>query len=240
MVSFRFPYFESFQPCIGSILVVGGEDGSNGPPVPSLEILPKPEGGDTYLTMQWLVDTDPFNLYPFLYVLPGGGIFAIYYNEARILNEVTFETLKVLPTIPGAVNNKAGRTYPMAGVSMMLPQYAPYTTPVEVLTCGGSANGEALDNCVTIAPEVDGADWVVERMPSRRVMPLMAALPDGTYLVLGGAHKGTAGFGLGQDPNYTALLYDPTKPVNSRFSILASTIVARMYHSEATLLHVSL
>ena len=65
----------------GSILVVGGEDGSNGPPVPSLEILPTPVGGPTWLHMDWLERTDPNNLYPFLAVLPGGGIFVQYYNE---------------------------------------------------------------------------------------------------------------------------------------------------------------
>lgn len=38
----------------GSILVVGGEDGSNGPPVPTLEILPYV---GPYLTMDWLQRT---------------------------------------------------------------------------------------------------------------------------------------------------------------------------------------
>jgi hypothetical protein len=102
---------------IGSILVVGGEEGSNGYPVPSIEVgsvklleeglilfnqvLPKPEGGPTYvrsdirlriilmvlcqIDMDWLLRTDPNNLYPFLFVLPGGGIFVLYYNEVRVL-----------------------------------------------------------------------------------------------------------------------------------------------------------
>lgn len=65
----------------GSVLVIGGENGSNGYPIPNLEILPKPEGGDTVLEMEWLLRTDPNNLYPFMFVLPGGGIFVIYYNE---------------------------------------------------------------------------------------------------------------------------------------------------------------
>ena len=60
------------------------------------------------------------------------------------------------------------------------------------------------------------------------------ALPDGTYLIVNGAHQGVAGFGLATDPNYSALLYDPTQPVGQRFSILGNTIVARLYHSEAT------
>jgi len=67
----------------GSILVVGGESGSNGPPVPSIEILPTPAGGPTWLHMDWLERTDPNNLYPFLSVLPGGGIFVLYYNEVN-------------------------------------------------------------------------------------------------------------------------------------------------------------
>ena len=59
----------------GSVLVIGGEIGSNGPPQPNLEILPKPLGGDTVLTLDWLVRTDPNNLYPFVFVLPSKNIF---------------------------------------------------------------------------------------------------------------------------------------------------------------------
>jgi hypothetical protein len=72
--------------------------------------------------------------------------------------------------------------------------------------------------------------------PSKRVMPCMAALPDGTFLILNGARQGNAGFGLANDPNLGAVLYNPAAPAGSRFSILANTIVARLYHSEATLL----
>jgi hypothetical protein len=46
----------------GSVLVVGGEIGSNLAPEPTLEILPAPAGGPTYLTMDWLLRTDPNNL----------------------------------------------------------------------------------------------------------------------------------------------------------------------------------
>jgi hypothetical protein len=85
-------------------------------------------------------------LYPFLLVLPSGRFFigedtqfrigtmclrsvlSGYYNEARILDPVTFDTVAVLPNMPGAVNNfQAGRTYPMEGSAMLLPQHAPYT-----------------------------------------------------------------------------------------------------------------
>ncbi|KAG6919683.1 hypothetical protein DXG01_002626 [Tephrocybe rancida] len=200
----------------GTILVIGGETGSNASPQPNLEILPKPAGGDTVIDLDWLQRTDPNNLYPFVFVLPSKRVFVAYWNEARILDPVTFATYKSLPNIPGSVGNY----------------------PLRVLICGGSTEGagEVLDNCVSIAPEDTNPTWVLERMPSKRVMACMVGLPDGTYFIANGAHQGVAGFGLANDPNLSALLYDPTKPVGQRISILNSTIVARMYHSELTLL----
>lgn len=129
----------------GSILIVGGEQGSNGAPTPSLEILPRV---GPVVFCDWLNRTDPNNLYPFLAVLPGGGVFVAYYNEARILDEVTFNTVETLPNMPGAVNNfLAGRTYPMEGTAVLLPQNFPYTDPLQIMICGGSTpyQGFALD-----------------------------------------------------------------------------------------------
>lgn len=72
--------------------------------------------------------------------------------------------------------------------------------------------------------------------PSKRVLTCMVALPDGTYMILNGATQGVAGFGLANNPNLGAVLYDPSLPRQQRMSILNNTIVARMYHSEAILL----
>ena len=223
----------------GSILVVGGETGSNAGPVPSLEILPNPINGNSVVYLDFLNRTDPYNLYPFLAVLPSGGVFIAYYNEARILDDRTFATTKQLPNIPGSVNNfESGRTYPLEGSAVLLPQHAPYSDPLTVLICGGSSPyaGIALDNCVSTQPELASPKWTLERMPSQRVMPCVSTLPDGTFLILNGAHQGTAGFGLATSPNLNALLYDPSLPVGSRFSIMNNTTVARLYHSEAILL----
>ncbi|KAJ7113633.1 copper radical oxidase [Mycena epipterygia] len=199
----------------GSVLVIGGETGSNAGPEANLEILPTPPGGDTVVDLDWLARTDPFNLYPFVFVLPSGNIFVIYYNEARILDPHTFATIKQLPNIPASVNNfLGGRTYPLEGAAVMFPQHAPYTDPVRIMACGGSAPGAgiALDNCVSIAPEGPSPTWILERMPSQRVMPCMVPLPDGTFMIMNGAHQGLAGFGLASNPNLGALLYDPTQP----------------------------
>lgn len=38
------------------------------------------------------------------------------------------------------------------------------------------------------------------------------------------------------DPTYEALLYDPNKPLGQRWSMLASSTIARLYHSVALLL----
>ena len=53
-------------------------------------------------------------------------------------------------------------------------------------------------------------------------------------MIMNGAQQGVAGFGLATDPNLQALLYDPTLPTGQRISILNTTIVDRLYHSEAT------
>jgi len=220
----------------GSIMVIGGETGSNGPAVPSLELLPK-VGGTVYC--DWLNRTNPYNLYPFPVALPSGGIFVAYYNEALVMDEHSFAPVKQLPTIPGSVNNAAsGRTYPFEGTAVLMPQHAPYTDPLTIMICGGSNPGPAiaLDNCVSIQPEAAAPQWVLERMPSQRVMTCISALPDGTYIILNGAQQGTAGFGLGRNPNLNAVLYDPTKPVGARMTVMANTTVARLYHSEAILL----
>ena len=139
----------------GTILVVGGQDGSNGPPVPTLELLPTQ--GPT-LFMEWLRASDPWNLYPFMAVIRGG-IFVQYWNEARILDENTFETIRVLPPVPGAVNAPlGGRTYPLEGTMVLLPQHAPYTESLEVLICGGSTVDNAGKSASTGSPGIKARD----------------------------------------------------------------------------------
>lgn len=107
-----------------------------------------------------------------------------------------------------------------------------------MLICGGTVPGPefALDNCVSTQPELPKPQWIIERMPSQRVISCMTALPDGTYLILNGAQQGRAGFGLANNPNLNAVFYDPFKPVHHRMSIMANTTVARLYHSEAILM----
>jgi hypothetical protein len=152
----------------GSIFIIGGEDGSDGPMVPTAEVLPRPPGVTAATYLDYLNSTTiKINSYPFAAVLPSGNMLFSQYNEARIISQVDFSTIRVLPPLPGAVNNPdAGRNYPYQGTLALLPQHAPFTDPLDVLICGGTTDGAnfGLDNCIRTQPDVEGADWTVERM----------------------------------------------------------------------------
>ena len=168
----------------GSILVVGGEVNNNGNENPTLEILPptgvpdasQPNGySNTTVYLDFLEETWPFNLYPFVTVVPSG-IFIAFWNQARILDEKTFQTIKTLPPIPGNVNDPtAGRTYQLEGAMVNLPQHYPYTDLMSVLICGGSTQGGgyAVDNCVSTQPEAASPVWNTERMVSAKPARIM-------------------------------------------------------------------
>lgn len=115
----------------------------------------------------------------------------------------------------------------------------------------------ASTDCSSITPEDAHGNLVSssyvheEDMPEGRTMGQFIHLPNGQMVIVNGAQKGTAGYsnvswntingvnfeGLSQNPTYTPLLYDPSKPRGSRLSnagFQASTI-ARLYHSSAIL-----
>lgn len=50
------------------------------------------------------------------------------------------------------------------------------------------------------------------------------------------AYSLLSGFGLGADPAYEALIYDPSAPLGQRFTTGATSGIARLYHSVAFLL----
>jgi hypothetical protein len=79
------------------------------------------------------------------------------------------------------ISTIAGRNYPLSGASMLFPQHAPYTDPLEILFCGGSDILEfqrALDNCISIQPEAPNPTWTIERMVSVKVTSSQAPSSD--------------------------------------------------------------
>ncbi|KAJ3102033.1 hypothetical protein HDU97_000875 [Phlyctochytrium planicorne] len=230
----------------GSFAIVGGcQNADLTGPSPSVEILPANSFKPVEIPM--LRETGYDNLYPFTFMLPSGRILLIAERRAALLNQQTFQAERELPRIPGNPSGRnsadtdgvGGRTYPTSGAAVLLPLLPPYTAPVEVLICGGSEgkDGHGVENCVRIQPDVENVQWEIERMPFRRVMPNLVALPDLTFLIVNGAQRGLAGFGCASEPEQTALIYNPFRPPRQRISKAAWTSIARMYHSEAQLLH---
>ncbi|KAF7333204.1 hypothetical protein MVEN_02386300 [Mycena venus] len=213
----------------GSVLVIGGETGSNASPQPTWK------SSRTLIGWHAQIPTTFIHLSLYFPVEESSSFITTKHVFLTLLHLARSSNFRIFPSVN---NFLGGRTYPLEGAAVMFPQHAPYTDPVRILTCGGSAPGAgvALDNCVSIEPESPNPTWLLERMPSQRVMPCMTPLPDGTFMIMNGAHQGLAGFGLATNPNLGALLYDPSKPANQRISILNTTIVARLYHSEAILL----
>ncbi|KAI0317556.1 glyoxal oxidase N-terminus-domain-containing protein [Amylostereum chailletii] len=116
----------------------------------------------------------------------------------------------------------------------------------------------ASKDCRRMTPEPqDGSspDYVQDDdMPTPRTMGQFIALPDGTMLVVNGGNNGTAGYGtatgitpIGQMPfgeSYASspegqpAIYNPNAASGSRWSTegLATSSIARLYHSSALLL----
>jgi hypothetical protein len=83
------------------------------------------------------------------------------------MDKTTFDTLTVLPTIPGvaAGDFNSARTQPWSASAAMMPLKAPYVAPVTIVICGGATFDEvALDTCVSIIPEAPVPQWVIEHM----------------------------------------------------------------------------
>lgn len=129
---------------------------------------------------------------------------------------------------------------------------------------GGDILGiTASTDCSSITPEdnqgnqISNVQYVKEEdLPEGRSMGQFIHLPDGTMVIVNGANKGTSGYtnatyntvnfngktivteGLAQDPTYTPVLYDPSKPKGQRLSKAGfkPSTIARLYHSSAVLL----
>ncbi|KAI8850738.1 hypothetical protein BC829DRAFT_148254 [Chytridium lagenaria] len=148
------------------------------------------------------------------------------------------------PILPGG----PFRNYPLTGFSLLLP-LDPYDNyDPTVLICGGSQPinpsipfvesefNNALTSCGLIRPDQPNAQWEMDTMPTPRMLADLVHLPDGTILLLNGAKKGMAGWDLGRDPNFSAHLYIPNRPLGQRWHVLNNSTVPRLYHSVAQLL----
>lgn len=232
---------------------------------PTIEYFPKhtPQNanwfgvGQELIELQILDRTLPLNLYPLIWLLPSGNVFIQVGLEAEIFDYKKGIEMPI-DNIHGGV-----RVYPASAGTVTFPQTPANNWTLTILFCGGTdkdgsvqtwtaQNPEPIvdwatsQSCVKISPDVD-ATWIDDDdLPAGRSMGQFVNLPDGRFLFLNGAGRGTAGYGNGSDwtigqayaddPQLTAYYYDPAAPAGARFQEAGSSNIPRMYHSTATLL----
>lgn len=198
------------------------------------------------IPMEILVKSQPYYMYPFIHLLPDGNLFIFVSKSSEIFNFSSNSTIQSLPDLPGEY-----RTYPNTGTSVLLPLSSSNNWSAEILICGGGAYQDLTSptdaSCGRITPLSFSSSssssnnnkpptWELDSLPQGRTMLDNILLPDGTILFLNGAHVGSQGFGLADDPLLQVLIYEPFAPFGSRWTTGANSTIPRLYHSIAMLL----
>jgi hypothetical protein len=203
---------------------------------PTYEVLSRngtPTGVSTQMSI--LVRNQPYHMYPFVHLLSDGTLFVFTSKSSEIFSVSKNTTIKRFNDLPGDY-----RTYPNTGTSVMLPLTFANNWNPDIIICGGGAYQDITSptdpSCGRIQPFSDAPTWEMDAMPEGRGMVEGILLPDGTVIFLNGANQGSQGFGLATNPTTTALLYNPSANLGSRWSTLATSTIPRLYHSVALLL----
>lgn len=231
----------------GTIFVASGslnglDPAQNANNNPTYEILDQngiPQGQS--MPMEILVKSQPYYMYPFIHLLPDGNLFIFVSKSSEIFNISSNSTIQSLPDLPGEY-----RTYPNTGTSVLLPLSSSNNWSAEILICGGGAYQDLTSptdaSCGRITPLSSSSSsnknptWELDSLPQGRTMLDNILLPDGTILFLNGAHIGSQGFGLADDPLLQVLIYEPFAPFGRRWTTGAKSTIPRLYHSIAMLL----
>ncbi|KAK2981926.1 hypothetical protein RJ640_019146 [Escallonia rubra] len=230
----------------GKIIIVGGRGQF------SYEFIPKTTESDhKQYELSFLLETRdsdaiPNNLYPFLHLSPDGNLFIFAKDRAILLDYVNNKVVRKYPVMPGGVS----RNYPSTGSSVLLPLTMSSKKPTpdaEVFVCGGTLSnsiekalaGEfiaASQTCGRLVINAAEPQWVMEEMPIARLMGDMILLPTGDVIIINGANKGAAGWGVARAPVLNPVLYRYNGAKGNRFEVLNPTATPRLYHSTAHLL----
>ncbi|XP_050219658.1 aldehyde oxidase GLOX1 [Mercurialis annua] len=229
----------------GGYIVVGGRDAF------SYEYIPAEGKSNTkpffFEFLRQTSDPEENNLYPFVHLSTDGNVFIFANSRSVLLDPKSNKIVREFPVLAGG-----HRSYPASGMSALLPlklhDSNPDLIPAEVLVCGGSAHKDAyskaekqifftaLQDCARIKITDKNAVWKRELMPTPRLMGDAMILPTGDLLLLNGAKRGASGWGFARDPNFVPVLYNPRAKRGQRFTELAPTQIARMYHSTSVVL----
>ncbi|GES79435.1 copper radical oxidase [Rhizophagus clarus] len=236
----------------GNVLIMGGSakgTGKNNDAInnPTYEIWTIGGGQPQPVNFPLLVDSMPYNLYPFLHVLPNFDnkqLAFVFANDHGVVYDFDAGVVvSNVPKLPGGI-----RSYPLTGNSVLLPLRPSLNYKPVVMICGGNTVMEitspALASCGRIDPTDPNAQWEMDNFGGTgRVMPDSVLLPTGKVLYLNGGQTGYAGYHQGpkdnplylcDNPAFTPFIYDPeTKEWTTN---LVPSTIARLYHSVATLL----
>ncbi|OQU76146.1 hypothetical protein SORBI_3010G099500, partial [Sorghum bicolor] len=214
----------------GRAFIVGGRRQFN------YEFYPKAGPSDTSVVqMSFLArtkDPEENNLYPFVHLNIDGNLFIFSNNRAVLLD---YKSNRIVRTYP-VLGDGDPRNYPSSGSSVLLP-LKPNPTEAEVLVCGGASAGSynstkggagtfvpALTTCGRIKITDAAPAWVIETMPSPRVMGDMILLPNGAEVaIINGAADGTAGWESAKTPAYAPVVYRPDHSPGDRFEEQTAT-----------------
>ncbi|KAF2817491.1 galactose oxidase [Mytilinidion resinicola] len=187
------------------------------------------------ISMDILVKTQPYFMYPFIHLLNDGSLFVFVSKSSELFNVTSGKTIRNFADLPGDF-----RTYPNTGGSVLLPLSSDSQWNPDVIICGGGAYQDITSptdpSCGRIRPLDADPSWEMDSMPEGRGMVEGTLLPDGTVIFLNGCNKGAQGFGLAAAPTFEALIYDPAKSLGQRWTTGARTDIPRLYHSVALLL----
>lgn len=185
--------------------------------------------------MDILAKNQPYYMYPFMHLMRDGNLFVFVSKSSESFSPSTNATITRYPDMPGDY-----RTYPNTGGSVLLPLSSNNSWDPDVIICGGGAYQDISSptdpSCGRISPLAANAKWEMDAMPQGRGMFEGTLLPDGTVVWVNGCNLGAQGFGLAQAPTLEVLLYDPTKPLGSRWTTGPTSSIPRLYHSVALLL----
>ncbi|KAK4520533.1 lumenal Hsp70 protein [Mucor velutinosus] len=221
----------------GDLIIIGGsiagtKYNTKEKNVPSYEFWPPRT--EEPIQLDLLLHTLPYNLYPFVFLLPDGNLFIFASTKSIIYDYNNHRVVKELPRMPGVP-----RSYPLTGGAVMLPLDPDNDYNVEILICGGSSSPKATsaadDTCGRINLGDKDPQWEMDTFIHKRVMPDGVILSDGSLIWVNGCQRGYAGYkDANHDPTFDPLIYNHKKPLGKRWTQgLDNTDIARMYHSVA-------
>ena len=149
----------------GSILVMGGVAGAGGPADATVEILPRIPGGNTQVYLDFLQWTAPNNLYPYLHVLPSGGIFVGEFEIADFSNfpSLTLEKgITMRHVFLTQYHSPPSKSFPTSLVQSRVPALVAHTQmKLRLYSCPNMLPTRTQSVSSSVVAPTSGLPWII-------------------------------------------------------------------------------